>query len=64
MPVALSPLHRFNSALDALCEASCMASQHVRIGRCPGCDQCDQLVKEYNTCVATYNAAMQDLLRS
>ena len=62
MPATTSPLKRFKAAVDELCEASCAVYQHIRIARCPGCDQCDQLVHEYNARIATYNAAMQDLL--
>lgn len=57
-----TPLQRFNAALDELCEASCVVYQHVRIGRCPGCEQCVRLVDEYNARIATYNAAERELL--
>lgn len=57
-----TPSQRFDAALEAMCEVSCLAYRHIRIDRCPGCDECYRIVDEYNAAWATYHTASRELL--
>lgn len=58
----ITPAKHAQQTFNALIEALCNVNQHRFRERCPGCEQCDMLLKRYREALSAYDTAIADFI--